>query len=172
MHPLCSLPLRKLLAAAVIAAGAGCATAPTADGAADAAAAAGTPQPVAARGDSAITSGMVVDAFGVKLMGVRLSGNGYLVDVRYQVLDPDKAQPLLDRKLRPVLIDEATGNRYYVPTPPIVGALRQTARNKVIHTDKTYFMLFANPDRRLQPGSNVTLYVGDQKFANLRVEAL
>ncbi len=115
---------------------------------------------------------MVVDAYGVKLMGVRLSGNGYLVDVRYQVLDPAKAQPLLDRSVRPVLIDEATGNRFYVPTPPIVGALRQTARNKVIHTDRTYFMLFANPDRRLQPGSNVTLYVGDQKFANLRVESL
>ena len=148
--------LRLLLAAAAIAASTGCATAPDAPAATDAVTAAGA----------------VVDAYGVKLMGVRLSGNGYLVDVRYQVLDPEKAQPLLDRKLRPVLIDEATGNRYYVPTPPIVGALRQTARNKVIHTDRTYFMLFANPDRRLQPGSNVTLYVGDQKFANLRVEAL
>ena len=149
-------PLRLLLAAAFIAAGAGCATAPDA--------------PVAA--DAVTPTGAVVDAYGVKLMGVRLSGNGYLVDVRYQVLDPAKAQPLLDRKLRPVLIDEATGNRFYVPTPPIVGALRQTSRNKVVHTDRTYFMLFANPDRRLQPGSNVTLYVGDQKFANLRVEAL
>lgn len=149
-------PLRLLLAAAAIAASAGCATAPDAPAAADAV----TP------------TGAVVDAYGVKLMGVRLSGNGYLVDVRYQVLDAEKAQPLLDRKLRPVLIDEATGNRFYVPTPPIVGALRQTARNKVVHTDRTYFMLFANPDRRLQPGSNVTLYVGDQKFANLRVEAL
>lgn len=149
-------PLRLLLAVAAIAASAGCATAPDAPPAADAV----TP------------AGAVVDAYGVKLMGVRLSGNGYLVDVRYQVLDAEKAQPLLDRRLRPVLIDEATGNRFYVPTPPIVGALRQTARNKVIHTDRTYFMLFANPDRRLQPGSNVTLYVGDQKFANLRVEAL
>jgi len=157
--------LRALLVTVAVAA-AGCATAPAPEVAAPAA-------PAAASADSATTSaGMVVDAYGVKLMGVRLSGNGYLVDVRYQVLDPAKAQPLLDRSVRPVLIDEATGNRFYVPTPPIVGALRQTARNKVIHTDRTYFMLFANPDRRLQPGSNVTLYVGDQKFANLRVESL
>ena len=159
-RPLCAL----LVAAAVAAAGR--ATAPAPEVAAPA-------TPAAATADSATTTaGMVVDAYGVKLMGVRLSGNGYLVDVRYQVLDAAKAQPLLDRSVRPVLIDEATGNRFYVPTPPIVGALRQTARNKVIHTDRTYFMLFANPDRRLQPGSSVTLYVGDQKFANLRVESL
>lgn len=159
-------PLRALLVVAAVAA-AGCATAPAPDVAAPA-----TPPAASADKAPTTTAGMVVDAFGVKLMGVRLSGNGYLVDVRYQVLDAAKAQPLLDRSVRPVLIDEATGNRFYVPTPPIVGSLRQTARNKVIHTDRTYFMLFANPDRRLQPGSNVTLYVGDQKFANLRVEAL
>ena len=164
-----------LATAAVVASA--CSTLPASDpGAAavvDAAPATSTPTSAApTAGSTPVTPGTVVEAYGVKLTGVHLAGSGYLIDVRYRVLDPVKAQPLLDRKLRPVLIDEATGNRFYVPAPPIVGALRQTARNKVIHTDKTYFMLFANPDRRLQPGANVTLYVGDQKFANLRVEAL
>jgi hypothetical protein len=158
-----ALPLRSLyraLTALAVAAAAGCASAPPP--AAEGASAAATPT----------AAGAVVDSFGVRLVGAKLSANGYLVDVRYQVLDPAKARPLLDRSLRPVLIDAATGNRYYVPTPPIVGALRQTARNNVVHADRTYFMLFANPDRRLQPGAAVTLYVGDQKFADLRVDAL
>lgn len=157
---------RLLLVAAATCAG--CATPLGGEGAGGLAPAVATSATAA---DAAASPGELIDAFGVKLAGVRLSGNGYLVDVRYQVLDPVKAQPLLDRKLRPVLIDESTGNRFYVPAPPIVGALRQTARNKVVHTDRTYFMLFANPDRRLQPGSRVTLYLGDLKFANLQVEA-
>ena len=121
--------------------------------------------------DEAFGAGQVVEPFGVRLTGVHLTANGYVIDLRYRVLDPAKAQPLLDRTVRPVLIDEATGNRFYVPVPPTVGALRQTSRNKVIHTDRDYFMLFANPDRKLQAGSKVTLYVGDQRFGNLQIAA-
>ncbi len=134
---------------------------------------AGAPlQPPAARAsEDVLAVGAIVEPFGIQLKGVRLSANGYIVDLRYRVIDPAKAQALLDRKVRPVLVDEATGQRFYVPVPPIVGALRQTSRNKVIHTDRDYFMLFANPDRRLQAGSTVTLYVGDKRFGNLRVEA-
>lgn len=124
---------------------------------------------VATATEEAFGAGMVVEQFGVRLSGVRLTANGYVIDLRYRVLDPVKAQPLLDRKVRPVLVDEATGNRFYVPVPPTVGALRQVSRNKVIHTDRDYFMLFANPDRKLQAGSRVTLYVGDQRFGNLQI---
>jgi hypothetical protein len=155
---------------------AGCATVPL-DEPAPAAAAATAAAPAAGSAaatpasDEVLAAGAIVEAFGVQLKGVRLSANGYIVDLRYRVLDPAKAQPLLDRKVRPVLVDEATGHRFYVPVPPIVGALRQTSRNKVIHTDRDYFMLFANPDRKLQAGSKVALYVGDQRFGNLQVEA-
>lgn len=148
----------------------------TAVGAAPAAATAvttgaGTSSALASAKPAADPAGPVVEQLGVQLAGVRLSANGYIVDVRYRVFDPEKAKPLLDRKVRPVLVNEATGTRFYVPQPPIVGSLRQTARNKVIHTDRNYFILFANPDKQLQPGSLVTLYVGNQKFDNLLVQA-
>lgn len=129
------------------------------------------PSALASARPPADLAGPVVEELGVQLAGVRLSANGYIVDVRYRVFDPEKAKPLLDRKVRPVLVNEATGTRFYVPQPPIVGSLRQTARNKVIHTDRNYFILFANPDKQLQPGSRVTLYVGNQKFDNLLVQA-
>jgi hypothetical protein len=79
--------------------------------------------------EQSFSAGMVVEQFGVRLTGVRLTANGYVVDLRYRVLDPVKAQALLDRTVRPVLVDETTGNRFYVPVPPTVGALRQTSRN-------------------------------------------
>lgn len=147
---------------------AGCATVPANEQAATVAPPAAAEAPRA--GDEVLAGGSIVESLGVELKGVRLTANGYIVDLRYRVLDPAKAQPLLDRKVRPVLVDEATGHRLYVPVPPIVGALRQTSRNKVIHTDRDYFMLFANPDRKLQAGSKVALYVGDQRFGNLQVE--
>jgi hypothetical protein len=121
--------------------------------------------------DETFGAGMVVEQFGVRLTGIRLTANGYVVDLRYRVLDPTKAHALLDRKVQPVLVDETTGNRFYVPVPPTVGALRQTSRNKVIHTDRDYFMLFANPDRKLQAGSKVVLYVGAQRFGSLQIAA-
>jgi hypothetical protein len=113
----------------------------------------------------------VSETFGVEVQGAHLSANGYVIDMRYRVVDGDKAKPLLDRRVQPVLVDEASGNRFYVPQPPIVGALRQTARNNVAAAvGKTYFMIFANPDQRLKAGSSVALYIGDQRFGNLRIE--
>jgi hypothetical protein len=112
----------------------------------------------------------ISESFGVEVQGARLSASGYVIDLRYKVLDAEKAKPLMDRKVRPVLVDEVTGNRFYVPQPPVVGALRQTARSNPVVPGKAYFIIFANPDQRLKAGDSVTLYLGDQRFGNLRIE--
>jgi len=113
---------------------------------------------------SALPAGAPVplDALGVELVSVSLSAADFLVDLRYRVKNAALAQALLDRKVQPVLVNESTGDRFYVPSPPKVGALRQTAGNKqVVQTNRVYFMLFANPDRKLRTGEKVTLYAGD-----------
>jgi hypothetical protein len=112
----------------------------------------------------------VSETFGVEVHGARLSASGYVIDLRYRVLDADKARPLLDRKVTPVLVDETTGERFYVPQPPVVGALRQTSRNNAIALGKNYFMIFANPDQRIKAGQTLALYIGDQSFGNLRID--
>ncbi len=136
---------------------------------------AGATQPAAAATapatQASVEPGDLVEAFGIRLKGLRLTANGYVVDLRYRVVDPAKAQPLLDRKVRPVLVDEASGDRFYVPVPPIVGALRQTARNQGIRTDRDYFMLFANPDGKLKAGAQVALYLGERRVGQFRVQA-
>ncbi len=132
---------------------------------------AGKAAPLPAASSAAAPSSVwVSETFGVEVQGARLSASGYVIDLRYRVLDADKARPLLDRKVLPVLVDPSTGDRFYVPQPPVVGALRQTSRNHAVAVGKTYFMIFANPDQRIKAGQKLALYIGDQSFGNLRIE--
>jgi hypothetical protein len=112
----------------------------------------------------------LLDDLGVELMMLRLDANDFLIDLRYRVKDVAKAQPLLEQKVKPVLVNEATGDRFYVPQPPKVGPLRQsaTAKQPAI-VGRVYFMLFANPDRRLKAGERVTLYAGETVVKDLVV---
>lgn len=106
---------------------------------------------------------------GIRMEGLRLSAAGYMLDFRYRVLDPDKAAALLDRKIRPYLLDEATGAQLGVPDTAKLGQLRTTGRNKAV-VDRNYFIMFANPGRQVQPGSRMTLVMGDARIENLIVE--
>jgi hypothetical protein len=55
-----------------------------------------------------------------------------------------------------------------VPSTPKLGKLRQAARHGM--TDRSYFVLFANPGRFLKAGSRVTLVAGDTRIGGLTVE--
>ena len=131
---------------------------------------AGTPaeQAYAPQAGQAEEQGETADTLGIKVEGIRLSAAGYMLDFRYRVLDPVKAAPLLDRKIQPYLLDEASGARLAVPDAPKVGRLRTTSRNKVI-PGRNYYILFANPGRYLQAGSKVTLVAGDARISDLTV---
>lgn len=105
---------------------------------------------------------------GIRMEGLRLSAAGYILDFRYRVLDPELAAPLLDRKIRPYLLDEATGAQLGVPDTAKLGQLRTTGRNKVT-AEQDYFILFANPGRIVQSGNRMTLVMGDLRIENLVV---
>jgi hypothetical protein len=108
---------------------------------------------------------------GVELMAVRLTASDFMIDLRYRVKDIAKAQALLEQKVRPVLVNETSGDRYYVPQAPKVGALKQSATSKQpAILDRVYFMLFANPDRKLKSGEMVTLYAGDSVVKGIVVQ--
>lgn len=115
-----------------------------------------------------VMHGEIADTLGIEVKGLQLSAAGYMLDFRYRVLDPVKAAPLLERKIQPYLLDEASGARLAVPDAPKVGQLRATSRNKVI-AGRTYYMLFANPGRYLRAGSKVTLVAGDARISSLTV---
>ncbi len=108
-------------------------------------------------------------AYGIKVEGLNLSAAGSMLDFRYRVVDPAKAAPLLSQKLKPYLLDEARSAKLGVPVTPVLGQIRQTSRNNVIHTDRTYFIMFGNPGKAVQSGDKVSLLLGEVKITDLVV---
>ena len=106
--------------------------------------------------------------WGIEIVSFRLGAGGSLLDFRYKVLDPEKAAPLADRKLRPFLIDTASGAHVVVPAPAKVGALRNAPH--FYKANRNYFIQFANPGKLFNSGSNATLVIGDFKLKHLTVQ--
>ncbi|MEO5573967.1 MAG: hypothetical protein ABIR48_05745 [Gammaproteobacteria bacterium] len=105
---------------------------------------------------------------GVEITALRLSAAGYMLDLRYRIVDIKKAAALLDRKIAPYLIEQASGAKLMVPNTPKLGPLRQT--RKPANNRRTNFIFFANPGRFIKAGDKVSLVVGDTKIDNLTVE--
>ncbi|MGC8989010.1 MAG: hypothetical protein ACP5MD_02710 [Verrucomicrobiia bacterium] len=108
------------------------------------------------------------DKWGVAIASLRLSAQGYFVDFRYKVLDPQKAAPLARAEWKPHLIDQATGRTLGVPTTPKLGPLRQTSVQLL--EGRTYFVFFGNSRGIVKHGSKVTVVIGDCRIENLTVE--
>jgi len=104
--------------------------------------------------------------WGIESLGVHQTSAGYMLQFRYRVLNPKIAKPLFDRKIKPYLIDSATGARVIVPSPDKVGQLRNT---NTPETGRTYWMLFANPAKMIKPGSRVHVHIGDFDSGSLVV---
>ena len=96
--------------------------------------------------------------WGVELMFIRATAAGYMVEVRYKVLDPEKAAPLFVRKTKPILNHVDSGVQLAVASPAKSGPLRNS---DVPLPDHTYWMLFANPNRIVKAGDRVNLQIGD-----------
>jgi len=111
----------------------------------------------------------LVDKWGVELLGMRLTTAGYMLDFRFRVLDVDKALPLFDHRIKPHIVAERSNIKLPVPMSTKVGAFRPTNRGKNIKADKTYYMIFGNPDRHLKVGEMVTVVIGDFKVEHLKV---
>lgn len=112
----------------------------------------------------------VESVFGIRPESLRLSAAGSMLDFRYRVVDAEKAAPLLNGKFQPYLYDESHQARLGVPDTPVLGRIRQTARNNKILTNRSYFVMFGNPGKAVKSGDKVTLLLGDMKITDLKVQ--
>ena len=116
---------------------------------------AGGPQPKAADA----TPPIAIDS-------IRLTAANHYLDLRYRVLDAERAQESLGPGVQPRLIDERTGVVMAVPMTAKLGSLRQT--QAVQEPGRQYFVMFINGG--VGPGSRVTAELGELKFEHLVVE--
>ena len=104
----------------------------------------------------------IEDEWGIRIIHVALVAEGGLLDLRYQVTDPDKAYDLFDA----------------VETIPRVIAADGTemAMNDDPHTHNLefgyqYFFLLRNIGGAVEPGSFVTVTVGDVELPFFEVNS-
>jgi hypothetical protein len=107
-----------------------------------------------------VSAAGLVERSGVRVIRVAVTGDGGLVDLRYQVVDANKAQTVHD--LPPLLIDEGTGG---VVMRPWMGHGNMNAPKQGIG----YFVLFENSGDLIRAGSTVTVQLGDARIQHIRV---
>jgi hypothetical protein len=99
---------------------------------------------------------------GVRLVHVAVTGGGGLMDIRYQILDPDKAVVVHDDENPLTIIHEQTGANLYF-------TLHE-------HNDDSfrpailYSQILMNSAGIVQPGDYVTLEVGEVRLEHLKVQ--
>jgi hypothetical protein len=105
--------------------------------------------------------------WGIDSLRVKAVESGELIRFSWRVLDPKKSAPLNDKKTNPVLLDSQAGVKLEVPTMEKVGQLRQSSTPEA---DKSYWMAFSNPGRRVKRGDFVSVVIGDFHAIGLVVE--
>jgi hypothetical protein len=117
--------------------------------------AAPTAEPGARREATLVDSATLESSFGIRITQIAVTGGGGLVDLRFTVLDPAKARPLLaDHASPPRLVPEGGGNALQAPAH---GAMR----NVRLHKDAACFLIYPNARSAIQPGTRVAVAFGD-----------
>lgn len=111
----------------------------------------------------------LIEQWGVEVISISLTSAGYMLDFRFRVLDAEKALPLFDHRIKPYVLTGRSQIKLPVPMAPKVGAFRPTNRGRNIKADKTYYMVFGNPDSYVKPGEKVSVIIGDFRAENLTV---
>jgi hypothetical protein len=105
--------------------------------------------------------------WGVSELRVKVAESGELIRFNYRVLDPVKAAPLNDKKVKPELDDVQAGVKLSVPQMEKIGDLRQSSTPK---EGMTYWMAFGNPTLVVKRGHRVDVVIGSFRANNLTVE--
>ncbi|MBV1853889.1 hypothetical protein [Catellatospora tritici] len=100
---------------------------------------------------------------GVRLVRVAATGDGGLLDLRYQVIDPNLADGLHAPSTPPAIVDEASG---LVLHELLMGHEHSGALKAAI----TYYLILENPGNWVHRGSRVTVLLGDAQVEHVLVE--
>lgn len=110
----------------------------------------------------------LLEALGVKVVALRPTAEGHMIDFRFKVVDAKKAQPFFEKKNRIYLVDDASGKALDVPVPAKLGPMRPSTKNPP-KEGVVYWIFFGNTGL-IHSGSKVTVALGDYRIQGLTVE--
>lgn len=99
-------------------------------------------------------------AWGVEPIHARVTANGYMIEFRYKVLDPEKALILSDRKDFPYMVSLKSRAKLSVPYFPTVGYVK--SNRGFLHKGRNYSAIFSNENRHMLRGDQVKIQVKEQ----------
>jgi hypothetical protein len=110
-----------------------------------------------------VSASGLAERSGVRLIRVAVTGDGGLLDLRFQVVDPSKAVAVHEKQTPPAIIDERSGlvldrllmgHAHHGPLKPAV----------------SYYLIFENTSNWVHRGSEVTVLLGDAEVEHVVVE--
>src|SRR5215475_494938 len=104
----------------------------------------------------------LVQRSGVKITQVAVTGDGGLVDLRFEVVDPDRASAVHDPATPPAVVDESSGL--------VVHELFMNhSHSGPFKAGVTYYLVFNNPGNWIHHGSTVSVMLGNAQVEHVRV---
>lgn len=110
-----------------------------------------------------VSDAELADKVGVRIVQVAVTGGGGLIDLRYQVVDPDKAVVVHDDATPPVIVDDVSG---VVADQLLMGHSHTGSFN----AGQIYYLIFENPGNLVQRGSTVSVLLGDAEVDHVTVQ--
>ena len=108
--------------------------------------------------------------FGLQPIAFHVLSDGRSSEFRYRVLDAQKALPVLDQVVRPMLIRVESGEWYEARAPIQVGNIELL--KLAPDPSRLHFLRIVHPSLDLYPGEGVTLELGDVRVECMIVEPL
>jgi len=99
---------------------------------------------------------------GIRVLRLAMTAGGGLVDLQYQVVDPDKALIVHDAEKPPMMLEEKSNIIFANPF--------HEHASRELHTAVTYHELIMNGGGLLERGSKVALRVGNSILEHLVVQ--
>jgi hypothetical protein len=109
-----------------------------------------------------VTADALAQQSGVKITQVAVTGDGGLVDLRFKVVDSERANALHDPTTPPAVVDEESGLVVHE-------LLMNHSHTGPYKTGVTYYLVFNNPGNWVHHGSRVSVMLGNAQVEHLLV---
>ncbi|MEU4191723.1 hypothetical protein AB0E69_07495 [Kribbella sp. NPDC026611] len=113
-------------------------------------------------GRAAVDANGLAERSGVRITQVAVTGGGGLIDLRFQVLDPNRANSLHDATTPPAVVDEDSGL-------VVRDLLMSHAHTGKYTAGETYYLVFENPGNWIRRGSKVSVLLGGSEVEHVVV---
>ena len=111
----------------------------------------------------AVSASGLAERSGVRLVRVAVTAGGGLLDLRYQVIDPNKAAAVHEARTPPAIADERTG---LVLNRLLMGHAHQGQLKPAV----SYYLIFENTGNWVRRGSEVTVLLGNAQVEHVVVK--